>query len=864
MALPKPNQLRYRFCDIPPNVEASLQALVDEFYVDMQEIDQGLDDYALNDVPAILATEQEMADLVQEMLRGSPVPELSSLQALQDSLKLINPKLPELDPVVVSLDERKLGAIGMVLINGKMFAAASGSDFDTFRQIWYAAQGEYKAFLALGDGIADSDAGTFTLLQYIPGKPAMPFINRKWSVLDTLNPYQKLSKYVQPLIWTESIEASAANYARLKEIGYDDIQVSQIFAGEQPRASDETRDALFSISLANINDLAALYTLPHTDEQRKPKWQNEVKFFTDSLTAYLAYRKETNRTSYIFNTDVWERSKAVFNEKDFKELFENRPEVQNILVPTDDATIGNLLLSASQLPVGSTAINSYMIKLPNNNRDTFSYEERLLSIGASLLKSLLKDKNASSGSVRLLVEELKGDSVTEADITKPKKATATDVKKVLKSGSKMTPGNKTDAYNKAITNSPDPDKTEDALAAAAVGSDFLENPTPTQGLPTEENFMTVLFRRVDWRENFKTCTKEVTKETNKEAKAEDKFTKFGPALNNNIKTKPGGSANPDDLYGKDANILNNPKNLGGNKGKPDLSGLPTKGSDRRDVILNQESNPTTIKQQFTYNCTPKFQNGFLDQLSKLTGTVTQDIIVACEALKRALFMIQNIIDNLIAKMQVVLDQVLGVLERLLTLNLNIGGALGFDTSLIKCSWSVDFGLKLDLFGALLKFLNDKFDKIFGPIRKGLRFIQDIITKAICVPVRLLELFLGGVNALLGLIGCSLKDIQLPQAILDLLKALLYTFDLRTLVLRQGYDAFFEMSVNPKSGARPFNGLTQFAELCQSVTMKDAVNSVQSVTLVTAASAPGFIAEDLQKKADDLMPDTTSISVTNFI
>lgn len=868
MRIIRPNQLHYRFCDIPPNVEAALQALVDEFYVDMQDIDKQLDDFLANGVPGILAIEQNTADLIQELLRGAPVPELASLQAIQDNLKLGNPKLDENDPSLVSLDERKLGVVGLLLIYGKMFALGSGDAFEVFRQIWYAAQGNYKAFLALGDAIADTVDGDFTILQYAPDYQGMPFINVPWKELDTKIAYKKISRYRQPLFWTNSIDASSANYNRLKDIGYSDLQVSKMFAGEQPQNEETALEGIFDSSLVAMNRLAALLSLPFTNEKRQPKWNNEYDRFKEAVSFYLQYRKDTALNSYIFNSDTWERMKAVFKERDLKEIFENRLEVKDVVVPTDDTTIGNLLLAASKIPVGSSAMHSYLISLPGK-RDTFVYEQRLISVGTSILKEMLKDKNASTGPLKTMLEELKGEGVSEADISVPDKLTIEQYKIIVKNPN-QSPGKISDGVNKSVKLSPNPQITNDALGTIITGEEYSTKkhkaPTATEGMPTQESPMTVLFRRIKWEDNFVSCKKKSVQESNVPSTTEtaDKFTKFGPALNQNIQTKPGGSADPKDLYGQDGKaLLKNPKNLGGSQGKPDLSNLPTRGRDRRTVLSSPKANPTTITQKFTYDCFPTFQNGFLDQLTTLQGQVSQQIIVACEALKRALFMIQNIIDNLIAKAQVVLNQVLGILERLLTLNLNLGGAAGLDTGIIKCSWSIDFSIKLDLFGVLLRYLNEFFDKIFGPIRLGLRAIQDLITKAICVPIRLLEMFLGGVNSLLGLIGCSLKDIKLPQAILDLLKALLFTFDLRTLVLRQGYDAYFEMSVDPKSGARPFQGLTQFAQLCQSVTMTDAVNAIEDATLFKTVAAPGFLAGELSKKADDLAFDT-SIKAVGFI
>lgn len=852
MALPKPNQLRYAECDIPLDVEQAIQAFVDEFYVDMSAIDKELDDINASDVPAILAAEATLTAALQQMLQGAPIEQLSSLQALQDNLYLANPQLSETDPSVVSLDERKLGAVGMALVNGKMFAMASGSDFETFRQLWLAAGGDYQAFLALGDGIEGAADGDFTLLQYVPGANRFPFVNKTWSVLDKFQANVRLSKYVQPLIWTNQLGKGSATYNRLKAIGYSDLNVSRILAGKQPRDGGDTITALLQASVAQVTFLSSLYALPASSPQRDPKWANEVRFLKGALTNYLKFRQEMNLSSLVFNSDLWERMKASLAPADMKEIFEKRPEIKNMIVPTDANTIGNLLNAASSLQPGSTAINSYMVKLPK----TFSaaaYEARLLSVGASLLQSLVEDVNPASGAVQALLAELKGGAVGSGDVTTPPPLSVSDMQSALGSPA-QTQGSLASTVNSGVTSSPDPKKTLDSLAAVVAGQGTITalgsvvapvsgnvpaspSSTTTLGLPTAENYMTNLFRRIKWDQNFVTCSKVTGASTNtgttnlplsqqtntypSASTVENKFTKFGPALNKNISNAPITSASSPSAQA------------------------------RNTVVANQGANPSQVKSQFSYACSPSLNNGFLNELADLTGKVSNEIIIICEALKRALLLIQNIIDSLIAKAQVILDQVLGTLERLLTLNINLGANLGFDNSLLKCSWGINLVGKIDFFGLLLKALNDFFNSspIILGIRKALKAIRDLITQAICVPVRLLEAFLGGANALLGIIGCSLKDIQLPQPILDLLKALLFTFDLRQLVLQKGYDAFYSLAANLTKGSQSFNGLSQFAQLCQSVTMADAIGTIEQTSLLAGLAAPAKLANQLSKAAN---------------
>jgi len=827
MALPPLNQLRYAQCQIPLNVEAALDAFLDEFNLDMSAIDKELDVFNLTIAPAIVEGERQLAIQIQELLAGSPIKELSSLQALQDNLYLASPLKDETDPEVVSIDERKLGALGMVLLNGKMYALAAGNALETFRQMWFSVGGNYTSFLSLGDGIADTASGDFTLIQYVPDSKTFPEINRPWEILDGLRSKVKLSKYVQPLIWTSQIGSSTSTYNKLKAIGYSDINISRILGRGQPRDSDAVLTGYLQNSTAQIKYLSALFALPFTDEKRKPRWLNEVSYMTKALQAYLQYRTQINLSSLVFSPDYWEKVKASLSPADMKEVFERRPEVLNMVVPTSPNAIGDLLNAASSLQLGSTAINSYMIKLPKDSEIYRKpYERRLLSLGVNLLQTLVLEKHSAADSLRLLLEELKGGAVSAADII-PVELTVNNVQTLQQPG--FTVGSTTASVNRVIDNSPDKDKTKEAIATAVAGDTLLAPASnPTQGLASQENYMTILFRRIKWDQNFATCSKQIKKASNAPSdNIGNKFTQFGPGFKQNITP---------------------------------VNSTSLKGSDREAVKLNQGKQTTDVSAKYSYSCSPVFHNGFAQEIAKLQANASKELIIVCEALQRALLVVQDQIDHIIAKAQVVLDQVLGILERLLTLNLNIGGNLGFDTSLIKCSWSLDFGAKIDLFGLLLTYLNKFFKEFGGPIRAGLRLIQDLINKAICVPVRLLESFLGGVNSLLNIIGCSLKDILLPQAFLDLLKALLFTFDLRSLVLRQGYEGFNGLTANFSKNKDSFNGLTQFASLCQKTTMADATNTIGEGLLKTGVGSPALLASIITKQADVLAQKSLAASV----
>jgi len=835
----KPNHLRYAQCELPTNIEALLNAFTDEFYTDMSIISNNLDNAEKNIIPGLLIALKEQVDIRNQLIKGAPVKELASLQAFQDNLRLTNPELDENDPSVVSLDERKLLAAGIVLLNGKMFASTVGNDLEAFRQLWFATNGNYEAFLALGDGIADNVDGAFTLVQYLTnGK--FPYLNFSFNKLDTYLENIKLSKYKQSVIWVNKIGVNTSNGNKLKDIGFDDTNISRIFSRGQPRDADIVLEGYLTESVAQVKSFTELCLLPLSNEKRKPRYQNEVKFLTVGLKSYLKYRQNKNLSSYVFNTNYWELVKAHFNSNDMKELFENRPEVKNISLPVDDYIIGDLLNEAGKLPLYSSAIHSFLISLSQTTFDG-DYERQLIALTDSFLTELnaTEKGQAFKAGIDQLFLELKGN-----DTIKKRTRIAELPGAFIRTDQKATAGEITSAINDEILNSPNPELAKIGVDTGNIGDQAINTKNkPTNGFQTAENYMTNLFRRVEWKQNFSKCSKS-EKNTNNFSKLEaeaqntDKFKKY-----KDIKDSKTGST-------ADSNIAYN----------QDITKASQAGQSRRYIEQQQAAQPTQVSGKFQYQCTPYVSTEFTRLIEQSLADLSKDVITACEFLKRGILLVQDIVDTLIAKAQSVLNKVLGVLERLLTLDFNIGGALGFDTSVIKCSWSLDFGLKIDLFGLLLQKLNEFFKTWGLPIKEILVNIQDIIAKAICVPVRLIESFAGGVNSLLNLIGCSVKDVQLPDAFINLLNSILFTFDLRTLVLRSGYQSFLQLSANFSKNKDAYRGLTQFASLCQKNSMKDVVDGIDNVLLKAAVMGPFKAADAIGKSAEVLTKQALSKTI----
>jgi hypothetical protein len=202
---------------------------------------------------------------------------------------------------------------------------------------------------------------------------------------------------------------------------------------------------------------------------------------------------------------------------------------------------------------------------------------------------------------------------------------------------------------------------------------------------------------------------------------------------------------------------------------------------------------------------------------------------------------QDSIDTFIVSVQRVMDGMLAKLERLLTLDLNFSGKIGFENSLFKCSWGLEFGLKVNLLDILLMYLDRFLGIVLGPILKGLNIISDFINKILCIPIRWLEEILNGaakyMSELLGKIGCSVKDFKIPTPLFELLALINGTFALRSLVLRKGNSDWLRMMGRIKLGMDEFTRLSQFGNACASPSLATALAALQSASAVAASDIP---------------------------
>jgi len=852
-----PNMLRFVQCGLPDEVAARFALFLDDFELRTMEIEEQFKSFELNEKPLLIAALDAQVDMRKKLIEGGLVPELSSLDAIEDSLKLTSPAKGDDDPDVVSQDERKLGAAGIVCLFGRLFAKTNTTELLAFRELWKSVDGDFDAFLALGDGVAASLDGEFTLVQYNPKSDLFPYVNKTWTYLDTAQSYAKRSNYKQALLWTNTILPTTANNLKLQAVGYSSAQISRIFAREQP--ADPQASSNLSLSVASVKSLASLLLAAKNDPARSPLWTHESIQLEDALRSYITYRFNTYQTSYVFDVDYWEKLKASLQKKHMKELFENRPEVTGMALPTTEAMLGDLLTVATNLPIGSSVINSYMIKLADPDKDLL-YEEKLSKLGTRLYTQLSLVNHPHLATVKVLLEEVQGGPISKFPGTPDQALNVADIKNLLNVGvgdeqddNDKTASGYIASVNGAVNNSSDPNLAKDSLGTASQGDKSIKTTSPTNGLETMENFASILFRRVRWAENFVVCEKSFSKEKSGLVPVTQGTKNVGGVIGAaSVGPAAAGATDASDLSTLGSEIK---KNLSSRVQKGNENALRAK--DRRTILPPTPPPKRKVDVKFEYKCSSKLDTEFTRYLAARERAFRKALLALLKALKELIIKIQDAIDKVIYTAQVILDTILGRLERLLTFDFHIGGKFGFENSLIKCSWDLDFGLKIDLFGELLKLLNGFFDEFFKNLRVGLKSIQDIITKYICIAVRLVESLIGGSNALLGLIGCSVKDIRLPPEILEFLKLMLASLDLRGLVLRKGYDAAFELSGSFKKHKNSFNGLTQFAALCQNVPMRDALNALDTALLKTSVTAPTKITDGLTGASDILKQNTVS-------
>lgn len=804
-----PDILRYVQCELPEDLTQSLinfQVSFDElgrFYGDQ------FDEFVTVDLPEPLAQLDELIDLTEQLMQGSPVPELSSFAAMEESLKLSNPKADPKSPESISLDERKMGAAGICLLNGRTFAIATGNKIEALRNLWEATGGEYNAFIVAGDGLMASPQGSFVLYEFNPSTGTFPFVDKRMEDLESITGYAP-SLFKFKLFWNTAVNTSAGSYNKLLNIGYTDDQLSAIFSGGQPTKNYDFVGKLREVQ-QYLKSLAKVLLLSPTDPLRQPKWVNEANFLELALRSFLDWRLNSNLASYSIDATFWDAVKSTLFPEDMKELFENRPEIKNLVLPVDDTAMEKLLTKAVSAPTNNPLINTYMLSLPEPKKaDEISHA--VYNIGLLLWQRFRVEYESRAPIIEKLLLELKGSLVplTPLDMPPPTPdMNLWDMKKVIneKTTNALTeqPGMTNDpevapAQNKvtsssnpppeavmadtmkqAVDASEDPEAAKAAMSAAAQANKFATSADKqtnkkgkVQGFDSAQDFASILGSKINWSKNGLDCTGKKIVENNVGKKTTASTSTVQKTANQNSYS----------------------------------------AKDKKKIVYTQGEKPNKVKVNFEMKCVPKIENQFTKFLADAESKFRKWLVSKLNYLKAVLMHAQEVVDDIIIKIQLILDMWIGKLQKWLTIDIAIGGKLGFDTGLIKCAWSFDFKLKLDILGYLLGLLAPYLKMWFSPLFKLQRMIKEFLQSVICPVVRLIEAILGAANALLNLIGCSLKDINFPTEFLDLLGLIMGSFNLRQLILRGATDKLGEIALNMKKNNDKFKGLQQFAAFCQ--------------------------------------------------
>jgi hypothetical protein len=210
-------------------------------------------------------------------------------------------------------------------------------------------------------------------------------------------------------------------------------------------------------------------------------------------------------------------------------------------------------------------------------------------------------------------------------------------------------------------------------------------------------------------------------------------------------------------------------------------------------------------------------------------------------IKHQIIVFQDRIDKFIASLQAAMDAIMAKLERILTLDLNFSGKIGFENSLFKCSWGLDLGLKINLLDLLLLYLDRFLGVVLGPVLKLLGLLGDLINEIFCIPIRWLGAILNGAAyaaaQLLEKIGCTVKDFQLPMEVFEILNLINGTFSLRSLVFKKGSADWLRMMGRLKKGANEFAGLSQFANVCANPSASTSISALASAMKLAASDIP---------------------------
>lgn len=950
----EPNRLRYVECELPDELEKAIVAFEDDFDENMKPFYDRLAEFTLNDAPIIAAELDSQIALREELLKGSPVQSLGSLAAIDESLKLTSPARNDTDPETVRFDERKLGAAGIALVNGNIFKMVTGDRLTAMRHLWELAGGDYNYFILLGSDVANLPDSAFVMYEGHSTAGTLPFVNVGFEKLKSMG--YKNSEFRHRLIWKSSVSATFSFRNNLNNFGFDSEQINNIFAGNDPNEGYDYTGKVDTITMM-IQAVSRLLFLSPTDFLRNPPWKNEANYIEIAISNFLEYRLRKYTTSAIFDLDFFRNLISGVNPEDLKELLEHRPEITNIELPQVLSSVTSAVEKALNVPAaGSSVINTYMLGLPSNQRET-QLMHSLYNLGYQIYQKLvLVDSNHAQRLKELLLELIAQGAFVPlfADVT------LVDFSELsaLFPNVNLPPAGVLVSSVAAATEE-DPALLQSAVAANSEATKIQKENAPTlgieQGLPTEDTFGMLLARRVKWGKNFVSCRGNTTTEENSAGTVQtaevvtatsqvvnrgsfsgDAGTTFEENYNFlkekldlktksieeirkqlNIKIKYLISqkllSKEDQSYTGSLSLVNSSSDLntvvtkatevlvtilskveastssnpallasegltshkttftgeqasaknrrylvqqGGKKPSPGLTASETQklkktledGLGQKVPWLGNDT--TSFNQSLKFDlsaCKPAWREDWEDtiyMLQMLGDLVTKYgkkaskwLVEQLNIIKQILVGMQDKIDSFILAIQLALDNLLAKMERLLSIDLNLSGKLGFDNSLLKCSWGIDLGIKINLLDLLLLYINKLLGTIMGPFLKGLDLVKDFIEKIFCIPIKYLEGLLGAASSLLGVIGCSLKDVKLPVEILEVLSLVMGFFQLRMLVLRQGSNDWYNMMGRVSLQRDDFIGLYQFAGFCQNPKLSKVLNETAAKAALQVSSIP---------------------------
>ena len=833
-------------CVLPSNLERLLLEFQNEMLGDIKPYYDFLDDWVLHEQPTVDATLNQLIDASEGVLLGSPVEALSSLAALDANLGLTNPRRDEFDPETVRIDERKFGASGLCLLFGRLFRIAQGQRISDLRLLWQVVGGDYQAFVAAGNAIVSSPQGGYVFYEFNPLTKQFPYVNRSFQEVQDRSGYDK-SLWHHRLFFNESINTGMGNRLKLEANGFTETQITNVFSGRQPNYGYDAAGALREI--ANYcKSLGQFLVLVPDDPLRQPPWVTETTLMSLAIENFLDWRINRNTSATILTSDFWNTFLSNMRPNEMKELFENRPEIKDLELPVNQDNIIALLQQAVTMPPETTSINSYYLNLPRPDLEQTS-RDALFDLGLLIWNKDVTALPQQAPGLADLLRRLIGKAVDGSTKTinpVPTNIKPSDIRTIMPasytpsatSGLAQTDSNGnplpkvpstplgvlTSAFGQPMLIDPlvavsvaanvkltqHADQPADLVNSPDAGTDKQAADAATQGLPSEESFSTIGARRIEWSNNFLSCGGSSTGQKAQGSNTQDKIL----------------DGNPNAYAAQDRKIVEQGQSTPNNKfsGKFDITCTPTVGGALGKLF---------------------------DDVAKLQHHLSDLLIQLIKFIKGIILFVQDLLDSWILKFQTALDGTIGKLERLLTIDINIGGKAAFENSIIRCAWAIDLALKFDPVAYLLSLLAGVFGIIGKALTDIIKKFRQFLDQMYCKILNMLEQFIDGATAQLraglALIGCTLKDFQLPPELIDILKLFNASLNIRSIVLKAGSDDWLDMSLKLNKLKDQFNPLAQFAQFCSTKSTAQMLNQMQTQVALSTSDMP-FKSNDAVTKA----------------